>query len=746
MGARRATRVAPSTKSILQTDTMKLIRTLLDRLSESFVVSGSEKLALATEPSNSPPLRLVSDKALLSAPVDTVTRRSSGHSISQVDVLDDAVRRSQAWFVSRQDVSEGYWVAELEADTTLTSEYLMLRRFLDRVDPERERKAVGYLRAMQLPDGGWPIFYGGPSEISASVKAYFALKLSGVSADEPCMLRARDRILAMGGVVCANVFTKITLALFDQYDWKGVPSMPPEIMLLPKRFYFSIYAISYWSRAVLIPLLVVFAKQPVCRIPREQGIDELYLSPRPQIHYRDGPPFNKDQRWFTPHTFFVQLDRLLKLYDQMPLSWLREKALDEAATWMLEHLKGSGGLGAIYPAMANSIVALRCLGYEVDDPLVQKALREIESLEVYDTASIDDQRVETLHLQPCHSPIWDTALLMNTLIETGMPQDHPSLQKAGAYLLSRQTTTVGDWKFSSPNAKPGGWYFQFENEFYPDVDDSAVVLMALSKVRIGQTPESHASIRRGMDWVLAMQGSDGGWGAYDKDNNRIVFNYIPFADHHALLDPSTSDLTGRCLEMLAALGYDQTHPAVGPALRFLRREQEADGSWYGRWGVNYIYGTWSVLAGLRAIGVDLSDPAISRAVAWLESKQNPDGGWGESCHSYGDPASSGKGDSTPSQTAWAIMGLMSAGMADAFSVARGVQYLLRQQTKEGSWEEVRHTGTGFPRVFYLRYHWYCQYFPLWALAMYRNLRTRGTMRADEVRQQVFASGRHRADH
>ena len=747
MGARRVTRIVLIPPTVFYRPIlMKLIRALLDRLSESFVVSVSEKLELATELSNNPPLRLVLDKPLLSASADTVTRRSPGHSISQVDTLDDAVRRSQAWFVSKQHASEGYWVAELEADTTLTAEYLLLRRFLDRVDPERERKAVSYLRAMQLPDGGWPIFYGGPSEISASVKTYFALKLSGVSADEPCMLRARDRILAMGGVVCANVFTKITLALFDQYDWKGVPSMPPEIMLLPKRFYFSIYAISYWSRAVLIPLLVVFAKQPVCRIPREQGIDELYLSPRAQIHYRDVPPFNKEQRWFTPHNFFVQLDRILKLYDQMPLSWLREKALHEAATWMLEHLKGSGGLGAIYPAMANSIVALRCLGYEVDDPLVQKALREIESLEVYDTASIGDQQVETLHLQPCHSPIWDTALLMNALIETGMPQDHPSLQKAGAYLLSRQTKTVGDWKFSSPDAKPGGWYFQFENEFYPDVDDSAVVLMALSKVRIGQTPESQQSIRRGMDWVLAMQGSDGGWGAYDKDNNRIVFNYIPFADHHALLDPSTSDLTGRCLEMLAALGYDQTHPAVGPALRFLKREQEPDGSWSGRWGVNYIYGTWSVLAGLRAIGVDLSDPAIGRAVAWLESKQNSDGGWGESGLSYGDPAWSGKGDSTPSQTAWAIMGLMSAGMADAFSVARGIQYLLRHQTKEGSWEEVRHTGTGFPRVFYLRYHWYCQYFPLWALAMYRNLRTRGTMRADEVRQQVFASGCHRADH
>jgi squalene-hopene/tetraprenyl-beta-curcumene cyclase len=725
---------------------MKLIRALLDRLSESFLVSVSEKLELATEPSNSPPLRLVSDQPLPTVSVDTVPRRAAGHSVSHVDALDDAVKRSQAWFVSKQDTSEGYWVAELEADTTLTSEYLMLRRFLNRVDPERERKAVGYLRAMQLPDGGWPIFYGGPSEISASVKAYFALKLSGVSADEPYMLRARDRILAMGGVVCANVFTKITLALFDQYDWKGVPSMPPEIMLLPKRFYFSIYAISYWSRAVLIPLLVVFANQPVCRIPREQGIDELYVAPRSEIRYRNVPPFNKEQRWFTPHNFFVQLDRILKLYDQMPLGWLREKALREAATWMLEHLNGSGGLGAIYPAMANSIVALRCLGYEVDDPLVQKALREIEALEVYETVSIDDRRVETLHLQPCHSPIWDTALLMNTLIETGMPQDHPSLQKAGAYLLSRQTKTVGDWKFSSPNAKPGGWYFQFENEFYPDVDDSAVVLMALSKVRIGQTPESQASIRRGMNWVLAMQGSDGGWGAYDKDNNRIVFNYIPFADHHALLDPSTSDLTGRCLEMLAALGYDQTHPAVGPALRFLRREQETDGSWYGRWGVNYIYGTWSVLAGLRAIGVELSDPSIQRAVSWLESKQNSDGGWGESCLSYGDPAWSGKGDSMPSQTAWAIMGLMSAGMADAFSVARGVQYLLRHQTKDGSWKEVRHTGTGFPRVFYLRYHWYCQYFPLWALAMYRNLRTHGKMRADEVRQQVFASGCHRADH
>jgi squalene-hopene/tetraprenyl-beta-curcumene cyclase len=723
---------------------MSILRTLFYRLSDSLFVSVPEKIRLVRDLSQAPSLRLVSDKPVVTSATDAFARRATGQTGSQLDALDDAVRRSQAWFLSRQHPSEGYWVAELEADTTLTSEYLMLRRFLDCVDPERERKAVRYLRSAQLPDGGWPIYYGGPSEISASVKAYFALKMSGISAEEPFMLRARDRILAMGGVVQANVFTKITLALFDQYDWQGIPSMPPEIMLLPKRFYFSIYAISYWSRAVLIPLLIVFANQPICRLPKDQGIDELYLTPRAQIRYRQFPPFNKDQGWFTPHNVFVVLDAVLKLYDRMPLSWMREKALHRAATWMLEHIKGSGGLGAIYPAMANSIVALRCLGYQVDDPLVRKALHEIEELEIYDTVTVGDQRVEAMHLQPCHSPVWDTSLLMNALIEGGMAPDHPSLQRACSYLMSRQTKTVGDWKFSSPQAEPGGWYFQHENELYPDVDDSAVVLMALSKIRMTQEGDLQDSIRRGAAWVIAMQGSDGGWGAYDKDNNRIVFNYIPFADHHALLDPSTSDLTGRCLEMLGALGYDQSHPTVAPAIAFLKREQERDGSWYGRWGVNYIYGTWSVLAGLRAIGEELSQPYIRRAVAWLESKQNQDGGWGESCVSYGDVQHCGTGESTPSQTAWAVMGLMSAGMTDSFSVARGIQYLLRHQLKDGSWEEIRHTGTGFPRVFYLRYHWYCQYFPLWALAMYRNLRTRGKMRADEVRQQVLAHGSYRS--
>ena len=431
---------------------MNLIRTILDRLSDSFFISVPDRFT--ADPLAGPSLRLVSDKSAVVA--DAPSRRLASQAGSQLDAIDDAIRRSQAWFLSRQHPTEGYWVAELEADTTLTAEYLMLRRLLDQVDPERERKAVSYLRATQLPDGGWPIYYGGPSEISASVKAYFALKLCGISGDEPFMLRARNCILGKGGVVQANVFTKITLALFDQYDWEGIPHMPVELMFLPKWFYFNIYAISYWSRAVLIPLLIVFAHRPVCRISKEQGIEELYASSRAEIRYWKFPPFNKDQKWLTPHNVFVALDALLKIYDHMPLLWLREKALHQAATWMLEHIKGSGGLGAIYPAMANSIMALQCLGYQVDDPLVRKALREIEDLEVYDTVSIGDKRVEAMHLQPCHSPIWDTSLLMNAFIEAGMPQDHPALQRGAAYLMSRQTKTVGDWKVSSPKAEPGG--------------------------------------------------------------------------------------------------------------------------------------------------------------------------------------------------------------------------------------------------------------------------------------------------
>ncbi|HJU06657.1 MAG TPA: squalene--hopene cyclase [Nitrospiraceae bacterium] len=724
---------------------MKLIRSLITRLSDSFFASVPNRLKVGSRLRSSPSLRLVSHNPHPVPTVDPTIRRTTGASVGHSELIDEAIRRSKAWLLERQHPEEGFWVAELEADTTLTSEYLMLRRFLGLVDPDRERKAIRYLEATQLPDGGWPIYYGGPCEISASVKAYFALKLSGVSAEEPFMIRAKEAILAKGGVVSSNVFTKIVLALFNQYDWEGIPSMPPEIMLLPKRFYFSIYAVSYWTRAVLIPLLIVFAHRPVCRIPKEQGIDELFAIPRPLVRYSETVPLKKDAALFTWRNLFITLDSALKLYDRMPLRALRDAAVQKAAEWMLDHLKGTGGLGAIYPAMANSILALRCLGYGIDHPLVVKALGEIEELEIYETMNTPLGRVETLHLQPCLSPIWDTALLINALIEAGLPDDHPSLVKAADWLLTRQTRTVGDWKESAPKAEPGGWYFQFENELYPDVDDSAVVLMGLAKVRVSDPDAQRRAIARGYRWVMAMQGSDGGWGAYDKDNNKMVFNLIPFADHRALLDPSTADLAGRCLEMLGVLGYDRRHPAVRSALDFLRREQEDDGSWYGRWGVNYIYGTWSVLAGLKSIGEDMSSESVRRAVMWLETKQNPDGGWGESCLSYADQAECGCGHSTPSQTAWALLALMSAGVTESLSVVRGINYLLRHQRDDGSWEEVRHTGTGFPRVFYLRYHWYCQYFPLWALAMYRNIRSRGHARADELSRIARQSGCYRSE-
>ena len=712
---------------------MKLLKHLMTRLSESLFAHGDSLHEGLQAQGTGPSLRLVSHNPQASSTPDQSARRQAGcHIPGQSEVIDDAVRKSQAWFFRQQD-SQGFWAAELEADSTLTSEYLMLRRFLGVVDQAREAKAVRYLRAAQLPDGGWPIYTGGPSEISASVKAYFALKLVGVSAEQPFMLRAKDGILAKGGVVAANVFSKITLALFGQYDWRGVPSMPPEVMFFPKRFYFSIYAMSYWSRAVLVPLLIVFAHKPLCRLEPHQGISELYLTPPAQVSYRHERPFNRDAAVFTWRNCFITVDACLKLYDRLPVRPFRRLALGRAAAWMLDHMKGRGGLGAIYPAMANSVVALRCLGYPVDHPLVVKALREIEALEVHDVVTDETGDAPAMHMQPCFSPSWDTALLMNALVEAGVAQDHPALIKAADWLLSCQADVVGDWKVSAPEAEPGGWYFQFENECYPDVDDSAVIIMALAKLHMPDRSVQRRSIVRGARWVLAMQGTDGGWGAYDKDNNHMVFNLIPFADHRALLDPSTADLAGRCLEMLGTLGYDHTHPAAHRALAFLQREQEDDGSWYGRWGVNYIYGTWSVMAGLRAIGADLSAPSIRRAIIWLEAKQNADGGWGESCHSYADQAAAGVGESTPSQTAWALLALLSAGVTDSISVLRGVNYLLKQQRPDGSWEERCHTGTGFPRVFYLRYHWYCQYFPLWALAMYRSLKTRGQTRADELR-------------
>ena len=719
---------------------MRLLKQFIVRVTGNFFQTVVPKLRPQRAKKTAPSLKLVSHNLHLLGSPDTSTQRSAH--LGHMESLESALKKGEQWLLSKQDLEQGFWVEELEADTTLTSEYVMLRRFLGVVDSERERKAARYLLHTQLDDGGWPIFSGGPADISATVRAYFALKLIGVSSDEPVMQRAKDLVLKKGGVVQANVFTKSTLALFGQYDWRGIPCMPPEIFLAPQWFYFNLYAVSYWSRAVIIPLLIIFAHRPLYSISKEQGIAELFLEPLETVEFSEVPPLHRDSTLLSWRNFFVWVDGLLRLYESYPLKALRKKALKEAERWMIEHMDGQGGLGAICPAMTYSIYALRALGYSTDHPLIQKALSEIEELAIYSN-SANTTTPTMMHIQPCHSPVWDTALTMNALIESGVALDHPALGRADAWLRTCQSQKVGDWVVSSPEAKPGGWGFQYENDWYPDVDDTAAVLTAMAKIHQAETPDFDEVLQRGFHWVLAMQGSDGGWGAYDKDNNKLIFNKIPFADHQALLDPSTADLVGRCLEMLGTLGYDQSHPAVGPALEFLRKEQEANGSWYGRWGVNYIYGTWCVLAGLRAIGVDMTAPWIQKAVTWVESVQNSDGGWGESCESYANSEKAGQGESAASQTAWAIMALLQAGASDSLSVVRGVNWLICHQREDGVWDEPFHTGTGFPRVFYLRYHGYFKYFPIWALGMYRNVKTTGEAKADQLRKTAQASRRQR---
>ncbi|HSB77270.1 MAG TPA: squalene--hopene cyclase [Candidatus Methylomirabilis sp.] len=628
-------------------------------------------------------------------------------------LLEQVIHEGVERLLQQQDPA-GFWVHELEADATIASEYVLLRRWLGLPDAALEAKAVRRLRHIQLPDGGWPIYHNGPTNLSATVKAYFALKTVGVPAEDPSLVLARQRILELGGITRVNVFTKILLALFGEYDWQGVPCMPVEIFLLPRWSYFNLYQISYWSRTVLVPLLIIFAQRPVHPSPAWARLDDLYLVPRAEADLS----FPRDSRTFTWRNFFLVVDRLLRLHDRFVTRPFRQRAIRGAERWMLERMQGEGGLGGIFPAMMNSVIALTSLGYSPDHPVIRKALGEIDALRI--------ETAETLRVQPCLSPVWDTALSINTLVEAGLPPDHPALVRAGLWLLKTQTCRPGDWLLKTPGIPPGGWAFQFENEFYPDVDDTAVVLMALRKIRMSDEEAKTRAVARGLNWMMAMQSSDGGWGAYDRDNNRLVFNLIPFADHGALMDPSTEDLAGRVLEALGYLGYRPDEPAAVRAVAFVRARQRWDGAWYGRWGVNYLYGTWSVLAGLRSIGEDMGQPCVRNAVAWLLSRQNPDGGWGESCFSYDDPHTAGMGKSTASQTAWAILALLHAGEVSHPAVVRGVRFLLETRTPDGLWDEAEFTGTGFPKVFYLRYHGYAAYFPLWALALYRRLRSTGT--------------------
>ena len=632
-----------------------------------------------------------------------------------VTALQDAISRAQDNLLSIQ-APDGHWIGELEADRALTAEYLLLCHLIDRVDRNVEQRAVRYFRRRQSADGGWSLFEGGPSDLSATIKIYFAMKMAGVAMVDSAMLAARERIHAMGGPAKANVFAKIQLALFGEYDWNGVPTMPAEIMLLPPPFFlFNIYEVSYWSRCVIVPLLVIMDRKPVRWLPRHLTLDELWPEGREHTSLRfPRVPEPFSWRGLFWKSFFIAVDDGLKIWERFSPRPLRKRAVDAAREWLEERTAVPGGLGGIYPAMANSIVALRLLGHPEDHPLVLGQLKEIEALAV--------ERGDELSYQPCPSPVWDTSLAANALVESDLPTDHPALVKAAEWMLGKQILVSGDWQVKRPHVQPGGWAFQYDNDFYPDLDDAAMVLMALEKIRGVDADRVRLAKERGVGWFLGMQNQDGGWASFDADNNRLYLNNIPFADHGALVDPSTEDLTGRGLELLGTLGYPRDLEAVDRAIHFIRGSQRHDGPWYGRWGVNYIYGTWSVLRGLGAIGVDPRHEYVQRAVRWLLRRQNRDGGWGETCESYAKPELAGIGESLPSQTAWALLGLFAAGQATGPAVERGIGYLMATQRVDGSWEDPFWNGTGFPRVFYLKYHLYANYFPLWALGVYRRAR------------------------
>ena len=621
---------------------------------------------------------------------------------SRVAAAVDASRR----YLFSQITGDGFWCGELEADTTLESDYIFLHTLLGTGTAERMQQAAREILKHQNTDGGWPIYAGGPSNISAAVKAYQALKLTGYSPDHAALAKAREYILAHGGVPAINTFAKLYLCAIGQFDYDAVPAIPPEIVLFPSWFWFNIYEISSWSRAILIPLSICYARKPFKRIPDEQGINELF----PEGRHKSSLRLHWADKLVSWRNFFLVLDRLVHWFERVHIRPLRSIAIKKAEKWMLERFEMSDGLGAIYPGILNSIIALRCLGYSLDDPQVIRAVDEFEKLGI--------EEGDTFRMQPCMSPVWDTAYTIFALGEAGVPQNDPRLVRAAEWMLKKQVRTKGDWAVKVKNCEPAGWYFEFNNEFYPDVDDSAMVMLALSHVKTSDERYQTESCQRAINWVLRMQCKNGGWASFDKDNDRAVFQYIPFADHNAMIDPATVDITGRVLECLASYGFTLRDKPVQRAIQFIRNQQEPDGSWFGRWGVNYIYGTMCVLRGLNAIGVDHHEPFVQQAAEWIRMVQNADGGWGESCESYDDPNTRGIGPSTASQTAWAVISLLAAGDTRSDSLTRGIAYLLTHQDRDGSWKESYYTGTGFPRVFYLRYHMYELYFPLMALTQY----------------------------
>ena len=650
-----------------------------------------------------------------------------------------AVHRTRQWLLGQQQ-TDGYWVAELEGDTILESETILLLAFLGREDSDLAHRTAKYLVEKQLPEGGWSMYPGGNLEISGSVKAYFALKLTGHDPSAEYMQRARQAILANGGADVVNSFTRFYLAILGQIPFEQCPEVPPEAVLLPKWLPVSLYAVSAWSRTIIVPLSIVSAMRPVRQVDPSRTIRELFVK-----NPEDWPPLRcpglgggtGPLSW---DRFFRWADRAMKCCRRYRILPFRRRALKAAERWMVERFRQSDGLGAIYPPIVWSLVALRCLGYDDDSPEVTNCHKQLDNL------SIEDPDSQAIRVQPCKSPVWDTAITLRALSSGGLRSDNQAVQAAVEWLLEQQIEAPGDWS-KTVKAEPGGWCFEHNNDFYPDSDDTAMVLMALAsqfsdvadpsgmlppelrlvsdhsddriddaRRTVERMDRTAKAIDRGLKWLLAMQNDDGGWGAFDRNNNRQFLCHVPFADHNAMIDPSTPDLTGRVIEALGALGIKRGDPAVDKAVAYLRSTQEPDGSWFGRWGVNYIYGTWQALTGLAAVGVEADDPAVVAGANWLLVHQQPSGGWGESPDTYVDPRLRGQGNPTVSQTAWAVLGLLAAGRANHPAVRRGVQFLADNQLDDGTWDEREFTGTGFPQVFYLRYHYYPIYFPLMALS------------------------------
>ena len=661
--------------------------------------------------------------------------------------VEQAIRRCQAYF-GRTQYPEGYWWGELESNATMEAEHLMLCFFLGQRDQERWRKVSNFILSKQRDDGSWGQYYQAPGDLSTSVECYFALKLGGLSPDSEPLEKARRFILSRGGIPKTRVFTKIWLALFGQWDWKGTPNMPPEMILLPSWFPFNIYEFSSWARATIVPMLIILTQHPTCNIPDWTEIDELYPAPRSKTDYSLPKP---KTFWGWPGLLY-QLDRLLGLYQRLPLHPLRGFAERKVVNWVLDHQEADGSWGGIQPPWVYSLIALHHLGFPADHPAMEKGFAGFEGFAIADE--------DTYRVQACVSPVWDTCLIQIALLESGVPPDDPWVQKSTRWLLDNQIMTTGDWQVRAKKAEPGGWAFEFHNNNYPDIDDASEVIMALDPARLDpqEEPRLRQAIQRGVDWVLALQSKNGGWAAFDKDNNRKYLTKIPFSDFGETLDPPSVDVTAHIVEMLGRLGYQRDFPPLKRAYEYILGEQEGNGSWFGRWGVNYIYGVGAVLPALAAIGEDMAQPYVGRAVEWLMAHQNEDGGWGESCGSYVDPSLHGVGPSTASQTAWALLALVAAGKHNCAAAHQGVAFLVSTQTEEGCWDEPFFTGTGFPGYgvgerrrnapkpgergyqgldmpagFMINYHTYRNCWPLLALGRYARLSITGGQGNDSAK-------------